>query len=138
LETAFDLGVQTLPSYLVLSPSLYPYYQSKNILKIAISSFGKLMKLEEIQKILAKHKKELYEKYKIEKMGIFGSFVRGEEREESDIDILVEFEDVPGLIKFIEVEEYLSKLLGRKVDLVRKPAIRKELRPKILKEVVYV
>ena len=96
------------------------------------------MKLEEIQKILAKHKKELYEKYKIEKMGIFGSFVRGEEREESDIDILVEFEDVPGLIKFIEVEEYLSKLLGRKVDLVRKPAIRKELRPKILKEVVYV
>ncbi len=96
------------------------------------------MKLEEIQKILARHKKELYEKYKIKEIGVFGSFVRGEEREESDIDILVEFEEVPGLIKFIEIEEYLSKLLGRKVDLVRKPAIRKELSHRILKEVVYV
>ncbi|MCD6542143.1 MAG: nucleotidyltransferase family protein [Thermoplasmata archaeon] len=96
------------------------------------------MKLEEIQKILAKHKKELYERYKIKEIGIFGSFVRGEEKEGSDIDILVEFEEVPGLIKFIEIEEYLSKLLGRKVDLVRKPAIRKELRHRILKEVVYV
>ncbi len=93
------------------------------------------MKLEEIQKILARHKKELYEKYKIKEIGVFGSFVRGEE---SDIDILVEFEEVPGLIKFIEIEEYLSKLLGRKVDLVRKPAIRKELSHRILKEVVYV
>jgi len=54
------------------------------------------------------------------------------------VDIVVEFEEVLGLIKFIEIEEYLSKLLGRKVDLVRKPAIRKELRDKILKDVVYV
>jgi len=55
------------------------------------------MKLEEIQKILAKHKRELYEKYKIKEIGIFGSFARGEEKEGSDIDILVEFEEVPGL-----------------------------------------
>lgn len=96
------------------------------------------MNLKEIQKILAEHKKELYEKYKIKEIGIFGSFVRGEEDKESDIDILVEFEEVPGLIKFIEIEEYLSRLLGRKVDLIRKPAIRKELKDKILKEVVYV
>ena len=97
-----------------------------------------MMNLEEIQKILSEHKKELYEKYKIKEIGIFGSFVRGEEGKESDVDIVVEFEEVPGLIKFIEIEEYLSKLLGRKVDLVRKPAIREELKDKILKEVVYV
>ena len=97
-----------------------------------------MMNLDEIEKILAEHKKELYKKYKIKEIGIFGSFVRGENKKESDIDIVVEFEEVPGLIKFIEIEEYLSKLLGRKVDLVRKPAIRKELKDKILKEVVYV
>jgi len=97
-----------------------------------------MMNLEEIERILAEHKKELYQKYKIKKIGIFGSFARGEQSKESDVDIIVEFEEVPGLIKFIEIEEYLSKLLGRKVDLVRKPAIRKELKDKILKEVVYV
>ncbi len=97
-----------------------------------------MMNLEEIERILAEHKEELYQKYKIKKIGIFGSFVRGEQSKESDVDIMVEFEEIPGLIKFIEIEEYLSKLLGRKVDLVRKPAIRKELKDKILKEVVYV
>mgnify|MGYP000554199732 CR=1 FL=1 len=96
------------------------------------------MNINEIEKILAEHKEELYQKYKIKEIGIFGSFVRGEENKESDVDIIVEFEEVPGLIKFIEIEEYLSKLLGRKVDLVRKPAIREELKDKILKEVVYI
>ena len=94
--------------------------------------------LEKIKKILQDHKEELYEKYKIKKIGIFGSFVRGENNRKSDIDILVEFEEVPGLIKFIEIEDYLSKLLGRKVDLVRKKAIRKELKRDILKQVAYV
>ncbi|MCD6512088.1 MAG: nucleotidyltransferase family protein [Thermoplasmata archaeon] len=97
-----------------------------------------MMNLEEIERILAEHKEELYQKYKIKEIGIFGSFVRGEESKESDVDIVVEFEEVPGLIKFIEIEEYLSKLLGRKVDLVRKPSIREELKDKIMKEVVYV
>ena len=96
------------------------------------------MNLEEIEKILNEHKEELRRKYKIKEIGIFGSFVRGENKKESDVDILVEFEEVPGLIKFIEIEEYLSKLLGRKVDLVRKPSIREELKDGILKEVVYV
>jgi len=97
-----------------------------------------MMDIKEIEEIISKHKKELYEKYKIKEIGIFGSFVRGENKKESDVDIVVEFEEVPGLIKFIEIEEYLSKLLGRKVDLVRKPAIREELKDKILEEVVYV
>ncbi len=97
-----------------------------------------MMNLEEIEKILNEHKEELRRKYKIKEIGIFGSFVRGENKKESDVDILVEFEEVPGLIKFIEIEEYLSKLLGRKVDLVRKPSIREELKDGILKEVVYV
>jgi len=54
------------------------------------------------------------------------------------VDILVEFEEVPGLLKFIDLEDYLSGLLGVKVDLVRKNSIRKELRDTILNEVVMV
>jgi len=92
--------------------------------------------LEEIKRILQQHKEELRAKYKVEEIGVFGSYVRGQQKKRSDIDILVEFEVVPGLLKFIELEDYLSKLLGIKVDLVRKSSIRKELRDTILQEVV--
>ena len=92
--------------------------------------------LEEIKRILQQHKEELKAKYKVEEIGVFGSYVRGQQKKRSDIDILVEFEVVPGLLKFIELEDYLSKLLGIKVDLVRKSSIRKELRDTILQEVM--
>lgn len=97
--------------------------------------------LQEINEILRLHKDELKEKYKIKEIGIFGSYVRGEQKKRgSDIDIIVEFEeeDVPGLLKFIEIERYLERLLRKKVDLVRKEAIRPELKDLILKEVAYI
>ncbi len=93
---------------------------------------------EEIKHILQRHKEELRAKYKIKEIGIFGSYVRGQQKKRSDVDILVEFEEVPGLLKFIELEDYLSGLLGVKVDLVRKKSIREELRDTILNEVVMV
>jgi len=93
---------------------------------------------EEIKHILQRHKEELRAKYKIKEIGIFGSYVRGQQKKRSDVDILVEFEEVPGLLKFIDLEDYLSGLLGVKVDLVRKNSIRKELRDTILNEVVMV
>ena len=92
--------------------------------------------LEEIKRILQAHKPELRERYGVKEIGIFGSYVRGAAREQSDIDILVEFEVIPGLLKFIELEEYLSHLLDAKVDLVPRDSIREELRGIILKEVV--
>jgi predicted nucleotidyltransferase len=92
----------------------------------------------QIEQVLRKHKKELAEKYKVKEMGIFGSYVRGEEKETSDVDILVEFEEIPDLFKFIELERHLENLLGVKVDLVRKKALREELRDIILTEVVPV
>lgn len=96
--------------------------------------------IEEVKEILKEHKEEVSRKYKVSEIGIFGSFVRGEQRKKSDIDILVEFDErnIPGLIKFIEMERYLEKLLRKKVDLVRKGGIRPELRKIILKEVVYI
>jgi len=94
--------------------------------------------LEEINEILKNCRKELYEKYKVKEIGIFGSYARGEQKKRSDVDILVEFDEVPDLFKFIELERYLEKLLKAKVDLVRKNSIRSELKDLILKEVVYI
>jgi len=95
---------------------------------------------KEITKILKKNKAELQNKYKVKDIGMFGSYVRGEQQDRSDVDILVEFnyEDIPGLFKFIELEGYIEKLIKRKVDLVRRGAIRAELKDIILKEVVYL
>lgn len=91
-----------------------------------------------IEEILKQHKKELSEKYKVKEIGIFGSYVRGEQKKRSDIDILVEYEAVPDLFKFLELERYLEGLLGLKVDLVRKKALREELKDTIMSEVVNI
>ncbi len=96
--------------------------------------------VEEVKAILSAHKDEVTRKYRVTEIGIFGSFARGEQRHRSDIDILVEFEqrNIPGLLKLIELERYLEKILRKRVDLVRKGGIRPELRKSILREVVYI
>lgn len=78
--------------------------------------------LKEIKTILENLKPELVKKYKIKEIGVFGSWVRGEQKKNSDIDILVEFEENAGisLFDFIEIEDYLRKKVGIKVDLVEK------------------
>jgi hypothetical protein len=94
------------------------------------------MSRREIIAVLSAHKKELRERYKVKEIGIFGSYVRGEEKKTSDVDLLVEFEEIPDLLEFIHLEQYLERLLNRKVDLVRKSAIRPELKETILGEAV--
>lgn len=93
--------------------------------------------LEEVKSILTEHKEELKEKYKVKEIGIFGSFVKGKQGRRSDIDILVEFEEAIGLFDFMDLEEYLGKLLEAKVDLVSKRALKPRIGEYILKEVVY-
>lgn len=92
--------------------------------------------LDEIRKILEEQKNFLREKYKIKEIGIFGSYVRGEAKRTSDVDILVEFEKTPSLLKFIELENYLSDTLGVKVDLVEKKGLKPRIGKYILQEVV--
>jgi len=94
--------------------------------------------LDEIKKILKEHKEEVSRNFKVSEIGIFGSFVRRDQRKKSDIDILVAFSEIPDVFKYMELEDYLRKLLRKKVDLVRKEAIRPEIRERILKEAVYV
>ena len=74
----------------------------------------------------------------MKEIGVFGSFVRGEAKKSSDIDILVEFSEPVGLFEFMELEEYLEKLLGHKVDLVSKKALKPIIGKYILEEVVIV
>ena len=92
--------------------------------------------LDEIKRIIEEHKDELRKNYMVKEIGIFGSFVRGEAKENSDVDILVEFEKPIGFFKFLELEEYLSKLIGKNVDLVSKKALKPYIGKHILKEVV--
>jgi len=99
-----------------------------------------MKKLDELKRILRVHKDELRERYGIKELGIFGSYVRGEERKDSDLDLLAEFEDGAkiGLLEFISVENYLSDLLGVKVELVEKSALKPRIGRLIMKEVVYL
>lgn len=96
--------------------------------------------LKEITEILRKNKVEMQKKYQVMDIGVFGSYVRGEQKVRSDVDILVEFNEgnIPGLYRFIEFENYIAKLLRKKVDLVRRGAIRPELKDIILSEVIYI
>ena len=96
--------------------------------------------LNEIKKILKEQEKELKERYGIKEIGIFGSYLRGEAKEESDLDILVEFEPEAkiSLLEFVELENYLSDLLGVKVDLVEKSALKPRIGKQVLNEVVYI
>ena len=95
-------------------------------------------RLNEIKDIIKQYKKDLEDKYKVKDIGIFGSVVRGEEKKKNDIDILVEFKEPVDLFEFMDLEEYLENLLGAKVDLVSKKALKPRIGEYILREVVYV
>ena len=76
--------------------------------------------------------------YGVRKIGLFGSYARGEQTAQSDIDILAEFEEPVSLLALVGAEQYLSRILKTKVDLIPKEDIRPELKDKILAEAVTV
>ena len=94
--------------------------------------------LSEIKRILISHRGEIEQKYGVKEIGIFGSYARGDTTETSDVDILVEFRKPVGLLKIMNLQNYLSDILGIKVDIVVKESIREELKDNILKEAIYL
>jgi uncharacterized protein len=80
----------------------------------------------------------LSDRYNVQELGVFGSYVRQEQRDDSDLDILVTFSEIPSLLKFIELENYLSDVFGVKVDLVMKDSLKPVIGKQILKEVMQV
>jgi uncharacterized protein len=100
---------------------------------------GIIMKtLQEIESVLRSSWAELQERYGVDALYIFGSFVRNEQSEQSDVDLLVEYTRPVSLFDVIDTELYLSDLLGMRVDLVLKRSIRPEIRDSVLKEAVAV
>jgi len=86
--------------------------------------------------ILRNHEQEIKERFAVRRIGIFGSFIRGEEKEESDIDILVDFEQ-PTFRNFMNLAFFLKDLFGRRVDLLTLEGISHGIRPYVEKEVVW-
>lgn len=97
-----------------------------------------MVKLTQIKEKIASRKASISKEFKVKEIGVFGSYVRGEQKKKSDIDILVEFSEPISLFKFVDLEFYLEKLLGAKVDLVSKGALKPHIGKRILQEVVYV
>ena len=94
--------------------------------------------LEQVRSSMLVMKPYLMNKYNIESLYIFGSYAREEQTDISDVDILVDFNKVPDLLTFIELEEYLSEQLHNKVDLVPKRKLKAQLKNQILKEAIAV
>ena len=94
--------------------------------------------LSELTEALQKCKVDLRERYKVNSLGIFSSYVRNEQRPGSDLDILVDFDEAPSLFEFLRLENDLSDLLGVKVDLVMRDSLRRNIGRRILDETVEI
>ena len=92
---------------------------------------------EEILDKLKNVREKLKEKFKVKKIGIFGSYVSNKQKATSDIDFLVEFEDNADLFHFIGLSRYLEEIFNTKVDVISKPSLKEELKQHILEEVIY-
>ena len=93
--------------------------------------------LDEIKLILAKAKPELQKKYPISELGIFGSYARGDANENSDIDVLVDFDGVIGM-KYFDLIDDISLLFKTKVDVVSKRGIKPSYLPFLKDDLQYV
>lgn len=95
-----------------------------------------MREIDRIMRILKDHKEELKRRFSLKKIGVFGSYTRGEQTPESDIDIYVEF-DIKNLTfdKYLELIDYLEKLLGRKIDLITKYGVETIRIPYIKEEI---
>ena len=96
-----------------------------------------MISYEDIEIKLKQSKPYLIQQFKVKEIGVFGSYAAGEESEESDVDILVEFCENIGW-EFFDLKEYLEELLDKKVDLVTVRAIKRQLKDTIINEVNYV
>jgi predicted nucleotidyltransferase len=91
--------------------------------------------LDEIKNILKENREEIAREFKAEIVGIFGSYVRSEQKKGSDIDILVRFMEGATLFDFVGLGDFLEQKLDMKVDIVSERMVRPELKERILKEV---
>ena len=96
-----------------------------------------MQSLQNILQILRQHKPELQRKYPLSRLGVFGSYARGDATEKSDIDIAVELIGPMGL-NFVDMADEIESLFGIKTDVVPKRAIKPDYLPFVEKDIIYV
>lgn len=94
--------------------------------------------IDTVKNKIQKNLKFLEHSYKVKNIGVFGSVARGDNNQKSDIDILVEFSEPISMFRFIDLEDYLGEVVGRKVDLVTKKSLKAAISKEILADVIYV
>jgi uncharacterized protein len=94
------------------------------------------IKVQQMADRLRNELPRLRQEYAVRSLGMFGSYVRGEQRRGSDLDVLVEFSEIPGMVRFLDLERDLSRLLGVAVDLVQKEALKPAIGKRIMEEVL--
>ena len=94
--------------------------------------------IEEIKRSIAECKEDLRLEYGVKEIGIFGSYAKGKQKTDSDLDILIEFERPIGFVRLMRLEDRLSRLSGVKVEIVTRNALKPYIGRRILEDVVYV
>jgi predicted nucleotidyltransferase len=98
----------------------------------------KVTSLEEIREIIEQHKHELKRQFHVEKIGVFGSYARGDQKKRSDIDFLVTFDKAINYLELAGLKIYIEELTGLKSDVVPSHNLRPEFRENVYKEVIYI
>ena len=93
---------------------------------------------EDALNILSAHLETLRNEFDVAEIALFGSVARGDAHPDSDLDILVSYNQTPGLFRFLELKSYLEQMFGRSVDLVTEKALKSQLRERILREAINV
>lgn len=96
------------------------------------------LELATILRTLREHWPLLMGRYQVQSAGVFGSYARSEQDRQSDVDIVVSFIEPPGLLKYVELENYLTDVLGVPVDLVMQDALRPAIRERVQSEMIAV
>lgn len=94
------------------------------------------MQIDEIRSIIKDNGPYISKRFMAEIVGIFGSYARGEENKDSDIDILVRFEEGATLFDLVELSDYLEELLGVSIDLVSERALHPMIKDEVFREMV--
>ena len=96
----------------------------------------KVYTIAEIRKILRNHKSDFEEKYFVEKFLLFGSYAKNQQTPDSDIDLLVSFTRPVDMFDFMDLQDYLSQLFNKKIDLGTANSLKKFIKDKIMKEAI--
>ena len=96
------------------------------------------MKRQEALAILSQHLSAIQDRFGVKSLAVFGSVSRDEARDDSDVDVLVEFEITPDLVRYMDLKFFLEEVLHRSVDIATPNSLKPRIRPRILQEAVVV